>query len=124
MRQYQTTAENIMHQHDSVDMTFTMTGNSQFLSSNQGILLAFLKEPGERPPIQMPGPDGQMKTIKHPSIDVVSGQIMGQLGQGVKGAFSVFTPQPVLQISTGATNRSGGQFAFSLSGIDPNEVYS
>jgi hydrophobic/amphiphilic exporter-1 (mainly G- bacteria), HAE1 family len=32
-------------------------------------------------------------------------------------------PQPVLQISTGATANIQGQFAYSVSGIDANEVY-
>ena len=34
-----------MRQDPAVGATFTMTGNSQFLASNQGLLLAFLKPP-------------------------------------------------------------------------------
>ena len=33
-------------------------------------------------------------------------------------------PNPVLQISTGATANTQGQFAYALSGIDPDEVYA
>jgi HAE1 family hydrophobic/amphiphilic exporter-1 len=32
-------------------------------------------------------------------------------------------PNPALEISTGATANAQGQFAYALSGIDPNEVY-
>ncbi len=106
MHRYQTQAEKVMQSNDAVKMTFTMTGNSQFLSSNQGFLLAFLKDPKERPPIQ-----------------AVGGQLMGGIGQKMQGAFAVMQPNPVLQISTGATANQGGQFAYTLSGINAEEVY-
>ena len=32
-------------------------------------------------------------------------------------------PDPVLQISTGATKNNQGQYAFSISGVDANQVY-
>ena len=37
---------------------------------------------------------------------------------------AVLIPQPVLQISTGATAKLQGQFAYALSGIDPKETYA
>src|SRR3954471_16578489 len=46
MRQYQTAADKVMKNNDAVEMTFTMTGASQFLPSNYGFLIAFLKEKG------------------------------------------------------------------------------
>ena len=33
-------------------------------------------------------------------------------------------PFPVLEISTGVTNQNQGQYAFSVSGADPAEVYA
>ena len=36
MHGYQDIADNVMHSNDSVDMTFTMTGNQQFLSAMSG----------------------------------------------------------------------------------------
>ncbi len=48
---------------------------------------------------------------------------MGQLNSKVPGLITFLKPQPVLQISTGATAQLQGQFAYSISGIDPNEVY-
>jgi HAE1 family hydrophobic/amphiphilic exporter-1 len=82
-----------------------MTGNAAFLSSNQGLLLAFLKSPEDRPPIQQ-----------------VAGQLMGKLGT-IPGVMPFLRPFPVLEISTGATNQNQGQYAFSLSGVNPKQVY-
>ncbi len=46
-------------------------------------------------------------------------QIMGT----IPGAMAFLQPNPVLEISTGATANTQGQFAYALSGIDPKEVY-
>jgi HAE1 family hydrophobic/amphiphilic exporter-1 len=105
MRALQDQADEVIRQDPSVGATFTMTGNGQFLSSNQGILLAFLKSPAEREPIQE-----------------VTGRLMGKLGT-IPGVLPFLRPFPVLEISTGATNQNQGQYAFSLSGVNPNQVY-
>lgn len=107
MHRYQGQAEKILQENPAVDMTFSMSGNNQFLASNQGILLAFLKGPDARPPIQ-----------------AVAGQIMGDVAQRVPGIMGLMKPNPVLQISTGAVANQQGQFAYALSGIDPDQVYS
>ena len=106
MQKQQDAAEAVLHANDAVIMSFTMTG-STFLSSNQGFLLAFLKDPDQRPPIQ-----------------VVTGQLLKELGGGLTGAFAALQPNPVLQISTGATASQSGQFAYTLSGIDSEQVYA
>jgi HAE1 family hydrophobic/amphiphilic exporter-1 len=68
-------------------------------------LLAFLKSPGDRPPIQQ-----------------VAGNLMAKLGT-IPGVMPFLRPFPVLEISTGATNQNQGQYAFSLSGVNPDQVY-
>jgi len=98
-------ADAVLREDPAVRGTFTLVGNSEFLSSNTGLLLAFLKPTDERMPIQM-----------------VAGQMMGRLAQ-IPGVFPYMRPFPVLEISTGATNTNQGQYAFSLSGVDPQEVY-
>jgi HAE1 family hydrophobic/amphiphilic exporter-1 len=123
MRKLQDLAEEVMHRNGSVNMTFTMTGNGQFLGSNQGLLLAFLKHPSERPPLNVMTPDGKTHEVQEPGIAEVSNQMQTELMMSLPGALGVFTPQPVLQISTGATGRSAGQFSYSISGINPDEVY-
>src|SRR5262245_19663595 len=47
---------------------------------------------------------------------------MGRFSQ-IPGVFPFMRPFPVLEISTGATNTNQGQYAFSLSGVDPQQVY-
>jgi hydrophobic/amphiphilic exporter-1 (mainly G- bacteria), HAE1 family len=105
MRVLQDKTENIMREDPSVGATFSLTGNSQFLASNQGLLLAFLKPPQVRPP-----------------IEAVAGGLMGKLG-AIPGVFAFLRPMPVLDISTGATNQNQGQYAYSLSGVDSEQVY-
>ncbi len=105
MRALQDQADQIMRKDPSVGATFTLTGNSQFLASNQGLLLGFLEPPKDRAP-----------------IDAVAGRMMGQLG-AVPGIFPFLRPMPVLNISTGATNQNQGQYAYSLSGVNSEQVY-
>jgi HAE1 family hydrophobic/amphiphilic exporter-1 len=124
MRDYQLRAEKVVQADENVRATFSMTGNGQFLDSNKGLLLAWLKPAKERPDLQVKQPDGSIRTIKNPTIHEVSQDVQNKLGASLPGAVGVFTPQPVLEISTGATNRSGGEFAYSISGINPKEVYS
>ncbi|MBZ5661667.1 MAG: efflux RND transporter permease subunit [Acidobacteriia bacterium] len=105
MRALQDQAAVAMRDDPAVGATFTLTGNSSFLASNQGLLLAFLYPPQVRPPIQG-----------------VVGKMMGRLG-AIPGVFSFLRPMPVLNISTGATNQNQGQYAYSLSGVNSDQVY-
>jgi HAE1 family hydrophobic/amphiphilic exporter-1 len=82
-----------------------MTGNGAFMPSNQGIMFAILKSPGSRPP-----------------IDAVAGQMMGNLSS-IPGVMAFLRPLPVLQIATGATSQTQGQYAFTVSGVNPEQVY-
>jgi hydrophobic/amphiphilic exporter-1 (mainly G- bacteria), HAE1 family len=106
MHRYQDAAEKILHANPAVAATFTMSGNGQFLPGNQAFLIPFLTEPAKRAP-----------------IDQVAGQLMGGIAATIPGTVTFLKPQPVLQISTGATANVQGQFAYAVSGIDPKEVY-
>jgi HAE1 family hydrophobic/amphiphilic exporter-1 len=105
MQALQNQAAEVMRQDPAVGATFTLTGNSQFLASNQGLLLAFLEPPQGRPPIQ-----------------AVAGRLMGRLAT-IPGVFPFLRPMPVLNISTGATNQNQGQYAYALSGVNAEQVY-
>src|SRR5262245_54596553 len=48
MRAIQDRVDDVLHQDPNTVTAFTMTGNSQFLSSNQGITFTFLRPPSER----------------------------------------------------------------------------
>jgi HAE1 family hydrophobic/amphiphilic exporter-1 len=106
MRVFQNQADKIMQANPAVQTTFTMTGNSGFLPSNQGFVLAFLTDADKRPPIL-----------------VVTGQLMMKMFQ-IINAHVYMQPSPVLQISTGATQNNQGKYAYAISGIDQNEVYT
>jgi hydrophobic/amphiphilic exporter-1 (mainly G- bacteria), HAE1 family len=105
MKSYQVRAEKAMQDNPAVETTFSLTGNGQFLFSNQGLLLAFLKDRKEREPIAQ-----------------VSMEMMGA-ASNIPGVMAFFRPVPVLQISTGAASLTQGQFSYSLSGVNPEEVY-
>ncbi|MGC4032076.1 MAG: efflux RND transporter permease subunit [Tepidisphaeraceae bacterium] len=106
MRNWQYKAEDIMHANPAVAATFTMTGNGQFLSYNQGLLLAFL-EPND----------------KREHISKVAQELMGGIMGTTPGVFTAFRPQPVLQISTGAAANNSASLTYAISGVNPQEVY-
>jgi hydrophobic/amphiphilic exporter-1 (mainly G- bacteria), HAE1 family len=106
MHAYQTEVEKVLHANPAVSSTFTMSGNGQFMPANQEFVIAFLKDPPKRAPIQ-----------------AVAGQLMGALDSKIPGTITFLQPNPVLEISTGATANTQGQFAYAISGIDANEVY-
>ena len=105
MRALQNRADELLRQDPAVAATFTMTGNGAFQSANQGLLLAFLKSPDDRAPIQQ-----------------VAGGLMAKLSD-IPGVMPFMRARPVLEISTGATNQNQGQYAFSISGVNQRQVY-
>jgi HAE1 family hydrophobic/amphiphilic exporter-1 len=105
MRAIQDRVEETLHQDPNVLMNFTLTGLGQFLPSNAGIGFITIKPPSERAPIQQ-----------------VAGEIMGKINSN-PGVFAFLRPFPVLEITTGATEQNQGQYAFALSGINPDQVY-
>ena len=102
MREYQDVGDKVMQADPGVAATFTMTGNGQFLTYNQGLLLAFLEPREKRGPI---------------------GPIALSMFGRVPGVMAFFRPQPVLQISTGASANSSADLTYAISGVDPHEVY-
>ena len=117
MRAYQTQAEQAMQANPDVMLTITATGLSGLLNSNMGFCIAFLYPPDQRH--TPPGPTDR----KYASIQTVGGDLMGRIIMTTPGLLAFLQPQPVLQISTGATARTQGSVAFTISGVDPTEVY-
>jgi HAE1 family hydrophobic/amphiphilic exporter-1 len=105
MRALQNRVDETLHQDPNVITDFTMTGASGFLAANQGITFTFIKPPSERAPIQE-----------------VTAQMMGKLNS-IPGLFTFLRPFPVLEISTGVTSQQQGQYAFTVSGANPDQVY-
>jgi HAE1 family hydrophobic/amphiphilic exporter-1 len=117
MQVYQRQVEAAMQANPDVELTITVTGFSGLLNSNQGFAIAFLKPPKER--MTRPAP-GERKA----SIQTVAGDLMMRSATHTTGLLTFLVPQPVLQISTGATSRNQGSVSFSISGVDPKEVYA
>ena len=105
MREYQDRVDQLLHQDPNVITDFTLTGATGFLSSNQGITFTYIGPPEGRKPI----------------ADVTA-EMMGKLNT-IPGIMTFLRPWPVLEISTGVTNQNQGQYAFTVSGADPNQVY-
>jgi HAE1 family hydrophobic/amphiphilic exporter-1 len=104
MRHYQDQADTIIRADPAVAVSFTLTGLSAYLPPNRGFLIAFLNPRDERPPIA-----------------AVTAMLSAKL-HAIVNTMSFLTPQPVLQISTGATANQLGKFAFAISGIHADEV--
>jgi hydrophobic/amphiphilic exporter-1 (mainly G- bacteria), HAE1 family len=105
MKAIQDRVDQTLHQDPNVITDFTLTGATGFLSSNQGITFTFIKPPNERPPIAE-----------------VTAQMMGKLNT-IPGVLTFLRPFPVLEISTGVTSQNQGQYAFAVSGANPEQVY-
>ncbi|MGH7809244.1 MAG: efflux RND transporter permease subunit [Candidatus Binatia bacterium] len=105
MRRIQDRVDAALLKNPNVLASIEVTGLSQFIASNQGIVFTFLKSAAERAPIQH---------------EVAN--LMGGLGT-IPGVMAFLRPFPVLEISTGATSQNQGQYAFSISGANPALVY-
>jgi len=105
MRALQGRVDETLRRDPNVLMNFTMTGATGFLSSNMGITFISIGPPSERRPIQE-----------------VAGEMMGGINSN-PGVSAFLRPFPVLEINTGTTDQNQGQYAFSLSGVDPGQVY-
>jgi len=105
MREYQDQVDKMLHEDPNVITDFTMTGATGFLAANQGITFTFIGSPDNRQPIAL-----------------VTAEMMGKLNT-IPGVMTFLRPFPVLEISTGVTNQTQGQYAFTVSGVNPNQVY-
>jgi HAE1 family hydrophobic/amphiphilic exporter-1 len=105
MHRYQDRLDEILRNDPDVNIGISISGLTGRTSSSQALALAFLKPTNERP-----------------SIDVVIKRMMGQMAK-IPGLIPMLQPNPVLQISTGATATTQGKFAYSLTGIDPPTVH-
>jgi HAE1 family hydrophobic/amphiphilic exporter-1 len=105
MRAYQDQVDKMLHADPNVVTDFTMTGATGFLAANQGITFTFIGAPDNRKPIAL-----------------VTAEMMGKLNT-IPGVMTFLRPFPVLEISTGVTNQTQGQYAFTVSGVNPSQVY-
>src|SRR6266404_3049632 len=106
MRAYQRQVNQKLKDDQNIGQFFTLAGFAARTSSSQGLIFCFLKPRSQRLPIEQCIPQLQ-KSIS-----------------SIPGITAVLQPNPVLQINVGATSQTQGQYAYTLSGIVPDEVYA
>ncbi len=94
----------ILQANPAVDKYFTVAGRGR---GSAGIFtVLFLKDASQRPPIEK-----------------VVADLRKELG-GIPGVIPTLNPEPVLRIDVGGTGSSFGRYSYTLSGINPSEVYA
>jgi hydrophobic/amphiphilic exporter-1 (mainly G- bacteria), HAE1 family len=106
MRAYKQQVNEKMKQDPNIGQFFTLAGFASRSALSQGLIFGFLKPRHERPP-----------------IDQCIIQLQKSIGT-IPGIVAVLQPNPVLQINVGATNQTQGQYAYTISGIVPDDVYA
>src|SRR5256714_3943666 len=106
MRAFQKLVNQKIEAEPSVAQFFTLAGSGSRSSSSQAIIFCIFKPRGQRDPID------QCLLRLQKSINTIP------------GLTAVITPSPVLQINVGATNQTQGQYAYTISGIVPQDVYA
>src|SRR5438105_1961231 len=105
MRAFQKQVNEKIIAEPSIAQFFTVAGSAQRSAASQAVIFAVFKPRDQRDPIE------QCLMRLQKSISTIP------------GITAVITPQPVLQINVGATNQTQGQYAYTLSGIVPDDVY-
>jgi hydrophobic/amphiphilic exporter-1 (mainly G- bacteria), HAE1 family len=106
MRAFQKQVNEKIIAEPGIAQFFTVAGSAQRSAASQAVIFAVFKPREERDPIE------QCLLRLQKSISTIP------------GITAVITPQPVLQINVGATNQTQGQYAYTISGIVPDEVYT
>jgi len=106
MRAFQSEVNKKLQDDPGVGQFFTLTGFASRGALSQGLMFLFLKPRSERPPI----------------AEIIL-RLQKSIGT-IPGITAVLTPNPVLQISVGATSQTQGQYAYTISGIVPQDVYT
>jgi HAE1 family hydrophobic/amphiphilic exporter-1 len=105
MREFQQKVNQKVEAETSVAQFFTIAGSGSRSSSSQGIVFCIFKPRAQRDAIE------QCLLRLQKSINTIP------------GLTAVISPSPVLQINVGATNQTQGQYAYTISGIVPEDVY-
>src|SRR5437879_2984954 len=105
MRAYQQQVNQKLKDDPNIGQFFTLAGFSSRTVGSQGLIFGFLKRRDQRPP-----------------IDQCIVKLQKSIGS-ILGIAAVLQPNPVLQINVGVTNQTQGQYAYTLDGIVPDDVY-
>jgi HAE1 family hydrophobic/amphiphilic exporter-1 len=106
MRDYKRQVNERLQADPAIGQFFTLSGFASRSASSQGLMFLFLKPKDQRPP-----------------MDQCVLRLQKSLSS-IPGITAVMQPNPVLQINVGVTNQTQGQYAYTISGIVPDEVYA
>lgn len=106
IQSYQAKVNEILREDPGIANSLSATGLDSMFSPNQGVVFVTLKPVGERAPIL-----------------TIANRLKERIRNEVPGIIPLFSPQPALKISTGATSTNQGNYAYSVSGIDAKAVY-
>src|SRR5438046_6033055 len=106
MRAFQKLVNEKIEADPGVGQFFTVACSLSRSSSSQAIIFCVFKPREQRDPIE------QCLLRIQKSIATIP------------GLTAVISPSPVLQINVGATNQTQGQYAYTVSGIVPQDVYN
>jgi HAE1 family hydrophobic/amphiphilic exporter-1 len=106
MRQYQLRIEEVLAKDPAYEKIYTNTGGASPVPG-QGVVLGILKPRDQRD-----------------RIDIVAQRMARDINSNIPGLRVYPRGVPVLQISTGAVSNNQGQYAYTLSGVNPDEVYA
>src|SRR5205085_4593901 len=106
MRAFQKQVNEKLQADPSIAQFFTNVGTGSRTPLSQGIIFCVFKPRDQRDPIE------QCLLRLQKSIATIP------------GLTAVISPSPVLQINVGATNQTQGQYAYTVSGIVPQDVYN
>lgn len=105
MQEYQKEIHKIIKANPAVENFVSVSGVGSFVQSNFALVFIALKPENERKPIQE-----------------VNDELVAQMSQ-IPGIWPLIRPQPTLQISPGAISTNQGNYAYSLSGLDTDQIY-
>src|SRR5438270_8242019 len=105
MRAFQKQVNEKVQAEPSIAQFFTNVGTGSRSALSPGIVFCVFKPREQRDPIE------QCLLRLQKSIS------------SIPGLTAVISPSPVLQINVGATNQTQGQYAYTISGIVPGDVY-
>lgn len=106
MREYQLRIEEVLAKDPAYEKIYTNTGGASPVPG-QGVVLGILKPREQRDP-----------------IEIVAQRMARDINMNIPGLRCYPRGVPVLQISTGAVSNNQGQYAYTLSGVNPDEVYA
>lgn len=103
---YQSAVNQILANDPAIETSLSATGLTSMFSPNMVVALAVLKPVKDRP-----------------SIQEVSDRLNEKIRTTIPGLVPLLSPQPALKISTGAISTNQGNYAYSVSGLDPEQIY-